>query len=352
MPPLSVVAEGVVRPEEGAGPRALDRALREAVGVVVRRYVPPADLETHRDWLRRRVYGRAGAYVLRYTIRAEERGFDGVRVEISAEVDRGRLLAALAARGLEVRRLASWPRLLLAPVAGDAAPALVDRAASILGALGVTVRRLPSPAAAGARVADLADAARSLGCHLVVAVLVDGQVGVPEPEDLFSVEAVRPEAAFSVDGWVLDARDARAVDLVEGAGRATGATPAGAGQAAVERAARSFAYRLVASVEQSGWSPAGGSAAVDVWVRDLPDPRSVEEVGRALAGLTEVQTAVLREVGFHAARWRLQASVDEGGWAAVLGSAAPARGRIDWVSGPGAPASGDAPARVEARWAP
>ncbi len=352
MPPLSVVAEGVVRPEEGPGPRAVDRALREAVAVVVRRYVPPSDLETHRDWLRRRVYGRAGTYVLRYTIRTEDRGFDGARVEISAEVDRGRLLAALAARGLEVRRLASWPRLLLAPVAGADAPALVDRVASILGDLGVTVRRLPSAAAEGGRAADLAEAARDLGCHLVVAVLVDGQVGVPEPEDLFSVEAVRPEADFSVDGWVLDARDARAVDLVEGAGRASGATPVDARQAAVERAARSFAYRLTASVEQSGWSPGEVPVAVDVWVRELPDPRSVEEVGRALAGLTEVQAAVLREVGFHAARWRLQASVGESGWAAVLGSATPVRGRIEWVAGPGAPASGGAPDRVEARWAP
>ena len=339
-------------PAGGAGvsslpPGVIRRALSEAVGLAVDRHVASAARASAAEGL------QAGVerYVLRY-------GVEGDRVEgaervldVDVEVDLDRLLGDLAAAGVPVHRAVRQPRVLVAALPGVAVEPAVQAVAGELGREGRAYRLYPGDPGQEPGPAEAARWGRDLGCHVVFLLTArEGEPGPPpsgDPGGAGSAPGV--PAVIEAHGWVVDVFSGR----VLGEGRASGRSVAPDGVTAQARAAaragKRLAWELIRVVEQADWAPGGGLRAVELQVSGLPGPRALEDLDRALGGLTEVRSLRVLEVGFREAVWSLEVWDTGLPWDVMLswvrvegGSLGAAR-----VTGEGAPPG---PVTVACRW--
>ena len=104
---IDAVGEASGSGDEGRA-RAIDDAFAAAVDQVIAIELTRTQVRRHRALLRDKVTRRARLFVLSYRVRAQSGGETGVRVEITARIDRQRLREALA--DLDLGAVAPSPR--------------------------------------------------------------------------------------------------------------------------------------------------------------------------------------------------------------------------------------------------
>ncbi len=342
------VAGGADLERPGLTADRLAEALQQALSVALARHVAPED----RVRARKVVGSRWRSYVLRYApARARQEGNSHV-VEVDVEVDRDRLLDALAAAGIPVHRMASAPRVLVVSGGGPGADSAARAVSETLRKEAIPHRLYPAEDAGDWDFPRLARVAREFGCHLVFVVTTTdteaGPGGGDEGED--PVPPDRTTVRVHLGGWGLDAVREQMITgeavWAEGVARDFW----GALGRAAYRGGRELASRFLEAVTLAEWSPGPSAGRLAIRVTDLPDPGAVERVRRALLALSEVRSVRLAEIRFRAAEWELLAYRDGLPWEAVL----------PWLDLQGANIAltgteareGEPPERLLCRWTP
>ncbi len=332
-----IVAEGEVQVVDGDLPRAREAAvtaaLARAVGIVVARHVPGAGLDAPHPELEKQFLSNPLANVLRYAVVDEDVDRGRVRVTVEAEVDRQGLLARVREAGYAVVRLGARPRVLVYGSARQV-PEGIEALRAVLDAEGFTTRGLAGEVEGPGDAAELAAAARDSGCHVAVAVNVrsrepqrvpSGPAAPGESTELAGSAAwAAPtpsrvfEVSVDVEGWLVEGRNAEVLGQAVASATEVGAEPVVLTARAAARAGREVAYRLLAQLEQSGWSPGDRVEAFDLRLSGLDAPPLVETIQGGLAGVTEVREVSLRELGYRSAVWRIVVADAGLGWEALL----------------------------------
>ncbi len=308
-------------------PEVLAQASDLAVKAVVERHVAPADRGRALAAL-----GPAGRYVQRLSV-LTDRVEGGRRVtEVEAVVDRDRVLEVLAGFGIPTARLAVRPRVLVAAAPGPAAAPFVRAFADALGREGVRFRTAPG----GGTAEEAIEAARTLGCHVVLLARVEAAVqampppasgpalvpGEGQPEEGWAV------ASATARGWVVDAVTGEPLGEAETAADGAGADGVEAEARAAARAGRRLVAALLAALERSGWGLTGEPEILRIRVTGLPAPRALEDLEAALAGLAEVEEVRLAEIAWREGLWEVRARPGGFPWDVVLAWVSPPGGRV------------------------
>ncbi len=356
-----VNARGSVELDRPAGSsahkQALAQALAAAVETIASRHLVPEEREKRSRELTS-LYSKSASYILRYAVRSEGVVGESYRVDVSAEVDAARVLAALRAKGFTVNELKVLPRLEVAPGPAlhsvELCPEVAKRfgadelsatcAETVVDTVETGAEVVRNAAASGAHIVAFIDvspveavdetgAGRDAGGKRTGSFNFSDLVGNLKPGESAEPVATTVERyAVKAVGELVDTSTMESLGRVEFVVEGQGTTLEDAGADARYLASEDLVNALLIGLYNSGWALGDADLTLTLTVGGLDSPGPVKLISEGLASLAEFSEVRLTTLGVREATWKVRAVGATADWVAVLGALHFDGGAILWQS--------------------
>jgi len=341
---------------------ALQTALSNAIKLIAARHLSAEERKSRDRELNSFFYSQQSKYVVRYSVVSEvfelggdEAGEKAGEIEIEAEVDKDKLLAAFIDRGFHVRQMSADPRIAIMPTQGASATPAARGLKDELEKRGFRARIIPVEK--GLSENEASAIAGDLGCHIALFISVEEKSTKKQapqhPSDIeFSEKTpiMVEKRSVAVTAQVVDASDESMLGEFGDEASGQGPDRMAAFANAASYAGKKLAEPLIALLEQWEWSPGQYTAENLISIKGLTSPQALEELQKELLAITEVQTAELKQIGYQSAVWAVT-SIDSGiSWDALLSTVKLSKGRLLAVYAPLSEEQPSAEPIVNAMW--